>query len=71
VDKGILKQDPVLKPGLVLAIEPMVNAGTEEVETLDDGWTVVTKDRGLSVHFEHTVAVTPGGPLILTLLNGS
>jgi methionyl aminopeptidase len=71
VDKGILKQDPVLKPGLVLAIEPMVNAGTEEVETLDDGWTVVTKDRGLSVHFEHTVAVTPEGPRVLTLLNGA
>jgi methionyl aminopeptidase len=71
VDKGFLKQDPVLKPGLVLAIEPMVNAGTEEVETLDDGWTVVTKDRGLSVHFEHTVAVTPSGPRILTVLNGT
>lgn len=68
VDTGFLKQDPVLKPGVVLAIEPMVNAGTEDVETLGDGWTVVTADRGLSVHFEHTVAVTTEGPAVLTLL---
>lgn len=70
VDIGFLKQDPMLRPGLVLAIEPMVNAGTEEVETLDDGWTVVTRDRGLSVHFEHTVAVTEEGPWVLTTANG-
>jgi len=50
----------------VLAIEPMVNAGTFEVETLDDGWSVVTKDRKLSAHFEHTVAITAQGPQILT-----
>lgn len=62
------KNDPVLREGMVLAIEPMVNVGTEEVETLNDGWTVVTKDRSLSVHFEHTVAVTAGGPAILTQL---
>ncbi len=54
---------------MVLAIEPMVNASTEDVETLDDGWTVVTKDRGLSVHFEHTVAITEDNPLILTRLS--
>ncbi|MBI4604328.1 MAG: type I methionyl aminopeptidase [Planctomycetes bacterium] len=66
VDSSILKQDAILRPGLVLAIEPMVNQGTEEVVTLDDGWTVVTADRGLSVHFEHTVAVTADGPWILT-----
>ncbi len=68
VDAGVLKKDPILRPGMVLAIEPMVNAGTEDVETLDDGWTVVTADRGLSVHFEHTVAVTAEGPQIFTLL---
>jgi len=58
---------PILKSGLVLAIEPMVNEGTYEVETLEDGWTVVTRDRKRSVHFEHTVAVTDSGPDILTL----
>ncbi|MDQ7793434.1 MAG: type I methionyl aminopeptidase [bacterium] len=58
---------PVLKPGLVLALEPMVNAGGWEVETLEDDWTVVTCDRSLSAHFEHTVAVTADGPQILTL----
>ena len=66
VDVGFHKRDPILKPGMVLAIEPMVNSGTEEVETLDDGWTVVTKDRRLSVHFEHTVAITDVGPSVLT-----
>jgi methionyl aminopeptidase len=59
VDESILKKDPILRPGMVLAIEPMVNAGTEEVETLGDNWTVVTADRSLSVHFEHTVAGDP------------
>jgi len=53
-----------------LAIEPMVNAGGYEVETLGDNWTVVTKDRSLSAHFEHTVAVRKNGPDILTLLPG-
>lgn len=66
VDSGFLKRDPVLKPGMVLAIEPMVNAGTEDVVTLDDGWTVVTADRLLSVHFEHTVVVTENGPVAVT-----
>jgi methionyl aminopeptidase len=56
-----------IKEGYVLAIEPMVNAGGPETETLDDGWTVVTKDRALSAHFEHTVAVTDDGPEVLTL----
>ncbi len=55
-----------LKKGMVLAIEPMVNVGSFDVEQLDDGWTVVTKDRQLSAHFEHSVAVTDGGPLILS-----
>jgi methionyl aminopeptidase len=52
---------------MVLAIEPMVNAGTFEVTCLEDGWTVVTRDGRPSVHFEHTVAVTEDGPDILTL----
>ncbi|MGC1401960.1 MAG: type I methionyl aminopeptidase [Thermodesulfobacteriota bacterium] len=59
--RGIL-----LKPGMVLAIEPMVNAGASEVELLADGWTAVTKDRSLSAHFEHTIAVTENGCRILT-----
>ena len=56
----------VLKPGMVLAIEPMVNAGTWEVRTKPDGWTVVTADGRLSAHFEHTVAVLPDGFEVLT-----
>ena len=52
--------------GLVLAIEPMVALGTKNVETLGDHWTIVTKDRRASAHFEHTVAMTPDGPQILT-----
>ena len=55
-----------LKPGLVLAIEPMVNAGTHEVEVLADGWTAVTKDRKISAHFEHSVAITEEGPFVLS-----
>ena len=57
---------PILKEGMVLAIEPMVNAGTYEVEILADGWTVVTRDRSRSAHFEHTVAITANGPRVLT-----
>ncbi|MGZ6141521.1 MAG: type I methionyl aminopeptidase, partial [Myxococcaceae bacterium] len=56
-----------LRPGMVLALEPMVNAGGPEVLTLEDGWTAVTADRSLSAHFEHTVAVTENGPEILSL----
>ena len=48
----------------MLAIEPMVNAGTPEVEVLDDEWTAVTKDRKLSAHFEHTIAITEEGPVV-------
>lgn len=58
---------PLLKNGMVLAIEPMINLGTPEVEVLADDWTVVTADGKISAHFEHTVAVTDGEPLILTL----
>jgi methionyl aminopeptidase len=55
-----------LKSGLVIAVEPMVNAGAPDVETLDDQWTAVTKDRKLSAHFEHTIAVLEEGPWVLT-----
>ena len=55
-----------LRPGMVLAIEPMVNAGGFQVETTEDGWTAVTLDGSLSAHFEHTVAVTEAGPRVLT-----
>ncbi|MEK7859557.1 MAG: type I methionyl aminopeptidase [Elusimicrobiota bacterium] len=55
-----------LSPGMVLAIEPMVNIGGPEVKTLEDGWTAVTKDGSLSAHFEHTVAIFEDGPEILT-----
>jgi len=57
---------PTLKTGMVLAIEPMINAGGAAVRSLDDGWTVVTEDGSLSAHFEHTVAIGPHGPVVLT-----
>jgi methionyl aminopeptidase len=57
---------PRLAEGMTLAIEPMVNAGRPAVKVLSDGWTAVTKDGSLSAHFEHTVAVTKDGPLVLT-----
>jgi methionyl aminopeptidase len=57
---------PLLRAGMVLAIEPMLSLGSERIETLDDDWTVVTADRSRSAHFEHTVAVTESGPKILT-----
>ena len=63
---GLPGRGPRLKAGMTLAIEPMVNMGTYEVETLADNWTVVTKDRKLSAHFEHSIAITDKGPWILT-----
>jgi methionyl aminopeptidase len=60
-----------LEVGLVLAIEPMVNEGGPASRVLDDGWTVVTRDGSRSAHFEHTVAITPDGPEVLTLLDGA
>lgn len=57
-----------LKEGMVLAIEPMINAGKYQVRMLSDGWTIVTDDGSLSAHFEHTVAITSDGPEILTLV---
>lgn len=59
-----------LRPGMVLAVEPMVNAGTFEVEVLEDDWTAVTADGKLSAHFEHTILVTEDGPEILTRAGG-
>src|SRR5690242_14378004 len=60
------KSSPKLRPGMTLAIEPMVNAGLAAVKILNDGWTVVTQDGSLSAHFEHTVLVTEGQPEMLT-----
>lgn len=65
---GTKGSGPMLKKGMTLAIEPMVNAGTHEVKILSDGWTAVTKDGSLSAHFEHTIAITEGEPEILTKL---
>lgn len=61
---------PVLKPGMVLAIEPMITAGRPEVKVLEDRWTAVTVDGSLAAHFEHTVAILEQGPEVLTALNG-
>ncbi len=68
VSKALRKNDIVLEPGLVLAVEPMVAMGTKDVRTLNDDWTIETKDRRPSAHFEHTVAMTPDGPRLLTNL---
>lgn len=65
---GLPGRGPRLKSGMTLAIEPMINLGTHEVKVLKDGWTVVTADRKSSAHFEHTIAITPEGPEILTKL---
>ena len=65
---GPRKRGALLKPGMTLAIEPMVNLGTAAIQMLDDGWTAVTRDRQPSAHFEHTVLITESDPEILTLL---
>jgi methionyl aminopeptidase len=62
------KRGPQLKPGMTLAIEPMINEGVWQTRTLRDKWTVVTQDGKLSAHFEHSIAVTEGEPEILTIL---
>lgn len=62
---------PVLREGLVLALEPMINLGRHDVKVLKDGWTVITLDGRPSAHFEHTVAITENGPDILTARNGA
>jgi methionyl aminopeptidase len=64
---GNAGKGPRLKAGMVLAIEPMINLGKAEVKVLEDGWTAITLDGSVSAHFEHTVAITKDGPVILTL----
>jgi methionyl aminopeptidase len=64
---GPAGQGPELREGMVLAIEPMVNAGAYQVEMGEDGWAIYTRDHSLSAHFEHTVAITNNGPRILTV----
>jgi methionyl aminopeptidase len=66
VSRDLLRSDIVLREGMVLAIEPMCNLGTCDVQVLEDGWTVVTADRQPSAHYEHTVAVTAAGADVLT-----
>ena len=65
---GMPGTGPLLREGMVLAIEPMLSLGTDQIRTLDDRWTVVTRDATRSAHFEHTVAITADGPKILTCL---
>lgn len=64
---GTPGRGPRLLPGMTIAIEPMINAGIADVRILKDGWTTVTADGRLSAHFEHTIAITPDGPVIMTL----
>jgi methionyl aminopeptidase len=61
---------PLLKEGMVIAIEPMLNTGSSDVRVLDDQWTAVTRDGGYSAHFEHMVAITSNGADVLTRLGG-
>ena len=67
---GVPGRGPRLEEGMTLALEPMVNAGGWRTEVLGDRWTVVTADRELSAHYEHTIAITDGAPLVLTARNG-
>lgn len=66
---GQAGRGPILEVGMALAIEPMATIGSEEVQVLDDGWTVVTDDESWACHWEHTVAITPQGPWVLTALD--
>lgn len=68
VDPALRHRDVVLRPGMAICIEPMVNAGGPEVRVLDDGWTVVTRDGRLSAHFEHTIAIKSSGAEVMTVL---
>ena len=68
---GRAGRGPRLRPGMVFAIEPMVNVGSDKVRVLDDDWTAVTVDGSLSAHFEHTVLITDNGPEVLTRIPGS
>ena len=67
---GVAGTGPILKKGMVLAIEPMLNLGGDEVVMLDDDWTIVTEDYSPSAHFEHTIVITDNGYEILTLTRG-
>jgi methionyl aminopeptidase len=67
---GRAGRGPRLVPGMALAIEPMVMLGSEDTVLLDDGWTVITADGSWAAHFEHTVAITPEGPWVLTAEDG-
>jgi methionyl aminopeptidase len=67
VSDELLADDIVLMEGMVLAVEPMISAGSSDVKTLKDGWTVVTKDGKCSAHFEHTIAITDDGCEVLTV----
>ena len=66
VNRELLRNDITLKEGMILAVEPMVNMGKPGVRTLSDGWTVITRDKKCSAHFEHTIAVVSGGCEVLT-----
>jgi methionyl aminopeptidase len=68
---GVKGRGPRLVPGMVFAIEPMVNLGAADVEILEGEWTAVTADRSASAHFEHTVLITEGEPEVLTRIEGS
>jgi len=68
---GVAGRGVRLQAGMTLAIEPMINMGNPEVEILKDGWTAVTKDRSLSAHFEHSIAITANGPAILSQIEGN
>ena len=68
---GVRGRGPRLVPGMVFAIEPMVNLGGADVEILGDEWTAVTADRSVSAHFEHTILITDGEPEVLTWIEGS
>ncbi|HHT9127741.1 MAG TPA: M24 family metallopeptidase, partial [Candidatus Wujingus californicus] len=67
LSKALLDADEILMPGITLAIEPMICMGRYDTEVLNNNWTVVTKDRELSAHFEHTIVVTENGADILTI----
>jgi methionyl aminopeptidase len=71
VSRELLRHDIILKKGMILAVEPMVNMGGASVKTLSDGWTVVTKDKKCSAHFEHTIAVVESGCDVLTVVEPS
>jgi methionyl aminopeptidase len=66
VSRELLENDIILAEGMLLAVEPMINAGTAGVKTLKDGWTVVTGDGKCSAHFEHTIAIVKGGCEVMT-----